>query len=90
MKRIYYYFEFKKLLEKYELTYFVMFILKQRGKSFFTFFMNGNHPKRWFNDLVANKDQLDCYAFCYSTLDFKSTVKRFNQAKDRWTKFVAY
>lgn len=86
MKRIYYYFEFKKLLKRYELTSFIYFVLKYKRKSFFKL-IRGN-PKWWFNNLIVSKDILDYLANCYSSIDQKSITKRYNQAKDYWMKFI--
>lgn len=86
MKRIYYYFEFKKLLKRYELTSFIYFVLKYKRKSFFKL-IRGN-PKWWFNNLIVSKDILDYLANCYSSIDQKSIIKRYNQAKDYWMKFI--
>ena len=87
IKKLFYYFKFKQLLKRYELTSFIYFVLKYQRKSFFKMATRRN-PRLWFNYLIASKDILDYLANCYSSIDQKSITKRFNQAKDYWMKFV--
>lgn len=92
IKRIYYYFKLKKLLEMKGLIPFVEFIFENwnQDETLFTFCVNSyRHIPWWLDDLV--RDNLRTGAFDYK-LDNKKhaedLIKRYNQARDFWHKNV--
>ena len=101
MKRIYYYFKLKELLEMKELMPFVNYLLKLKPKpeNLFIFCMKGYRPIRfWFHYLVLNNDlkqHAKIFASGIYTEDLVEFVaetlkKRFNQANDIWKKQKTY
>lgn len=98
IKRIYYYFKLKELLEKKELIPFVEYLLKLKQEpSLFTFCTKGHRPIiHWLDYLVLN-DYLKDYAKIFASgtymeyhVEFvaETLKKRFNQANDIWRKTV--
>lgn len=99
IKRIYYYFKLKELLNMKELMPFVKYLLelKPEPENLFIFCMKGYRPiKFWFDYLVLN-DQLKQHAKIFASgwymedhVEFvaETLKKRYNQAKDYWHKNV--
>lgn len=92
IRRIYYYFKLKKLLEMKGLILFVEFIFENwhTEKTLFRFCMNSNrYIPWWLDDLVGGHLRED--AFDYKLGNKKhaeDVIKRYNQAKDFWHKNV--
>lgn len=99
IKRIYYYFKIKELLEKSELMPFVEYLLKLKPEpeNLFIFCMKGYRPiKFWFDYLVLH-DQLKQHAKIFASgtymeyhVEFvaETLKRRFNKANDFWKKTV--
>lgn len=99
IKRIYYYFKFKELLEMKELMPFVEYLLKLKPEpeSLFIFCIKSYRPiKLWLDNLVLN-DNLKQHAKIFASgtymedhVEFVAETfkKRFNQANDIWKKTV--
>lgn len=92
IKRIYYYFKLKELLEMKGLIPFVEFIFENwhTDDTLFTFCMNRYRIiPRWLDYLVG--DDLRTDAFDYKLGNKKHAedlIKRYNQARDFWHKNV--
>lgn len=92
IKRLYYYFKLKQLLEKKGLIPFVEFIFENwhTEDTLFIFCMNSNrYIPWWLDDLVSGNLRED--AFDYKLGNKKhaeGVIKRYNQAKDFWHKNV--
>lgn len=92
IKRIYYYFKLKELLEMKELMPFVEFILEcDHEESLFKMCMKGR-IRFWFYDITPDHNVLR-WAKVYACLDeakAQSITKRFFQARDIWMKQKIY
>lgn len=91
IKRIYYYFKLKELLEMKELMPFVEYLMRIRKTTLFRLCMM-SEIRYWFNcmtidyDLLSNAQQ---YAQYYAPIA-QSITKRFRQARDVWMKQKTY
>lgn len=92
IKRIYYYFKLKELLEMSELMPFVEYILRyDHEESLFKMCMKGG-IRFWFKDITPDHNVLR-WAKLYAELDMaiaQSITKRFFQARDIWMKRKKY
>ena len=93
IKRIYYYFKLKMLLEMKDLTPFVEFVLRHRhgGISLFYYCMKLNKNILYWMEWLVNQNSLyhlaDIHTFPNASL--RSTIiKKYNQARDFWGKNV--
>lgn len=93
IKRIYYYFKLKMLLEMKDLTPFVEFVLRHRhgGISLFYYCMKPDQPilywMEWCCCQAALHHLVDMYTFPDTSLRSR-IIKNYNQARDFWGKNV--
>ena len=91
IKRIYYYFKLKELLEKFELMPFVNYLMKLQHRSLFQMCMNTNVIRWWFDSMACFKctyHDLLPKAQAYSKYNTTANriVERFFRAQDIWRK----
>ena len=96
IKRIYYYFKLKELLEMKELMPFVKYLMSYKGKSLFKMCMQTKNIRWWFDNMVSFKctyhdllPKAQIYAEYYCIIA-ERIVKRFLQARDIWMKQKTY
>lgn len=95
IKRIYYYFKLKELLEKSKLMPFVNYLMSNKGKSLFKMCMQTHRIRWWFdnicsfkptyNDLLTEAQKHTEYA-----IQAERLTKRFLKARDIWMKQKKY
>lgn len=89
MKRIYYYFEFKKLLKQKRLTQLVKWQLKRKygRKSILRFCITNSPIRNWFDCVLYQHEVLQIARnFCGFHTFATVLTKHFNQARDKWIK----
>lgn len=96
IKRIYYYFKLKELLEKSELMLFVNYLISYKGKSLFKMCMQTTRIRWWFDNIVSFKctyhdllPKAQIYAE-YHCIIAEQITKRFFKARDIWMKQQKY
>lgn len=89
IKRIYYYFELKELLEKKELMPFVEWRLKRKygGITLFKFCITNEPIRDWFDLIVHQQNILHIAMIFVDNQPLANVIKKhFNQARDMWIK----
>lgn len=91
IKRIYYYFKLKELLEKSELMPFVNYLMSYKGKSLFKMCMQTGMIRWWFDNMVGFKctySDLIPKALAHAEYNIIANrlVERFFRARDIWMK----
>lgn len=96
IKRIYYYFKLKELLEMSELVPFVNYLMSYKGKSLFKMCMQTRDIRWWFDNMVSFKctyhdllPKAQKYAQ-YNSIIAHRIVERFFRAQDIWKKQIKY
>lgn len=96
IKRIYYYFKLKELLEMKELMPFVKYLMSYKGKSLFKMCMQTGNIRFWFDNMVSFKctyhdllPKAQIHAEYYCIIAERLT-KRFLNARDIWMKQKIY
>ena len=94
IKRLFYYFKLKTLLEMNDLIPFVKFILERNfdGISLLRYCIKNRLPHYWMEWLYDGVARglyrlADTYTFPDSALR-SSIIRKFNQARDFWSKHV--
>lgn len=95
IKRIYYYFKLKELLEMSELVPFVNYLMSYKGKSLFKMCMQTRKIRWWFYNMVSFKctyhDLLPkAQKYTEYAIQAERLTKRFFKAKDIWMKQKTY
>lgn len=92
IKRLFYYFKLKKLLETKGLIPFVEFIFENYHDevTLFTFCMNRyRHIPQWLDDLVMGYLRENAFDYKLGNKEHaEGVIKRYNQARDFWHKNV--
>lgn len=91
IKRIYYYFKLKELLEKKELMPFVEYLMRIRKITLFRLCMM-SEIRYWFDCMTIDHNLLSKaqqYAQQYALIS-QAITKRFRQARDIWMKQKKY
>lgn len=93
IKRIYYYFKLKELLEKSELMPFVKYLMRLQHRSLFQMCMRTYVIRLWFNSIASYKftyhDLLPkAQVFTEHAIEAERLTKRFLQSRDIWNKTV--
>ena len=96
IKRIYYYFKLKELLEMKELMPFVEYLMSYKGRSLFKMCMKTRWIRFWFNNMLSFKctyhdllPKAQIHAQ-YDCITEERITKRFLQARDIWMKQKIY
>lgn len=96
IKRIYYYFKLKELLEMSELVPFVNYLMSYKGKTLFKMCMQTKYIRLWFDNMVGfyctYHDLLpkaQKYAQ-YNNIIANRVTERFFRARDIWMKQKTY
>lgn len=96
IKRIYYYFKLKELLEMSELLPFVNYLMSYKGRSLFKMCMQTKVIRCWFDYMVSFTctyhdllPKAQRYAQ-YNCIIAERITKRFFKARDIWTKQKMY
>ena len=95
IKRIYYYFKLKELLEKSELMPFVNYLMSDKGKSLFKMCMQTKKIRWWFDNIVSFQTTYDdllpiAQRFTEHAIRAEKLTKRFFKARDIWMKQKEY
>lgn len=95
IKRIYYYFKLKELLEMSELMPFVKYLMRLQHRSLFQMCMHTSKIRRWFDNMVSFKctyhDLLPkAQVITEHAIEAERLVKRFLKSRDIWTKQKTY
>ena len=90
IKRIYYYFKLKELLEKSNLMPFVNYFMSYRGNSLFKMCMQ-TRKIRWFDHIVSFQTTYDdllpeAQKYTEDAIQAERLTKRFFKARDIWMK----
>ena len=92
IKRIYYYFKLKELLEMSELMPFVNYLMSYKGKSLFKMCMQTKKIRWWFDNMVSFKctysdllPKARIHAEYYG-VNAERITRRFFCARDIWMK----
>ena len=91
IKRIYYYFKLKELLEKSELMPFVNYLMSSKGESLFKMCMQTQMIRWWFDNIVSFQttyhDLLPkAQKYTEYTVQAERLTKRFFKVRDIWMK----
>lgn len=96
IKRIYYYFKLKDLLEMSELMPFVNYLMSYKGRSLFKMCMQTEVIRWWFDSMVGLKltysnliPEAEQYAKCDS-ITARRIATRYFKARDIWMKQKTY
>lgn len=95
IKRIYYYFKLKELLEKSELMPFVNYLMSYKGKSLFKMCVQPGTIKMWFDYIVNFQTTYDdllliAQRFTEHAIQAERLTHRFFKARDIWMKQKKY
>lgn len=95
IKRIYYYFKLKELLEMSKLVPFVNYLMSYKGKSLFKMCMQTREMRWWFDNMVSFKctyhDLLPkAQKHTEYAIQAERLAKRFFKARDIWMKQKTY
>ena len=93
IKRIYYYFKLKELLEMSELMPFVKYLMRLQHRSLFQMCMHTSAIRWWFDNMVSFKctyhDLLPkAQVITEHTIEAERLAKRFFKSRDIWMKTV--
>ena len=95
IKRIYYYFKLKELLEKSKLMPFVNYLMSNKGKSLFKMCMQTTMIRWWFDNIVSFKTTyndllIEAQKHTEYAIQAERLTKRFFKARDIWMKQKKY
>lgn len=95
IKRIYYYFKLKELLEKSGVMLFANYLMSNKGKSLFKMCMQERMIRKWFDYIVSYQTSYDdllpeAQRFTEHAIRAERLTHRIFKARDIWMKQKKY